>query len=226
MKLIYVILLSFLCSSLAGQTFTEEIDKDLHTAFVVINDSSKGFDEDAIRRHAIQNGVHGVELFNYMQQRRRDFIYQKYFKPGRPSFYLPQDFEPAYNHSNGKPIGGGAQVMVAPCVNEGFENTTPGSYIGAVNAYAVQGWTLYGSNAAASSYNCASLGTPYTLGANEFNIVTTPLNFNSTTNCSFVLGNSPLGGNNVAQLNTTATWNSSRNKIATTFPVKIGRAHV
>ena len=49
MKLIYVILLSFLCSSLAGQTFTEEIDKDLHTAFVVINDSSKGFDEDAIQ---------------------------------------------------------------------------------------------------------------------------------------------------------------------------------
>ena len=212
MKKIISILLVLCTFTSVGQTITEEIDKDLQYAFGAINDSSKGFNEDVIRRHAIQSGVHGVELYNYMKQRRQDFIKQKYAL--NPNLGTPPN-----PNSNTRPVGGGAQVMVAPCVNEGFENTTPGSYIGLSNAYAVQGWTLYGSNASSSSLNCASLGTPYTLGANEFNILSTPFNFNSTTGCSFIVGNSPLGGSNVAQLNTTATWNSSRNKMATTFPV-------
>ena len=150
-----------------GQSFTPDIDS---------KDSLAGFNVNQVILFAKQNNVSGSELRNYIKQRQRDFINQKYDTP-KPNLYTPP--KPNFNT---KPIGGGAQVMVAPCVNEGFENTTPGSYIGAVNAYAVQGWTLYGSNAAASNYNCASLGTPYTLGANEFNIVTTPLNFNSTTN--------------------------------------------
>ena len=80
---------------------------------------------------------------------------------------------------NQKQIGSEAETMAAPCINEGFENTAPGTYNGAVNAYAVQGWTLYGAyaNSNAVNYNCISLGTPYNLGANEFEIVTTPLNF-------------------------------------------------
>jgi len=105
--------------------------------------------------------------------------------------------------------------------NIGFEQTTPGSYIGAANAYAVANWTLSGNyaNSASAAYNCANLGTPYNLGANEFAIVTTPLTYNSNGGgCSFILGNSPLGGTRVAKLNDN-TFNYARNKIATTFNV-------
>jgi len=105
--------------------------------------------------------------------------------------------------------------------NLGFEQTTPGTYIGAGNAYAVAGWTLSSNyaNSASANYNCASLGTPYNLGANEFAIVSTPLTYNSTGGgCSFILGNSPFGGNRVAKLNDN-NFNYARNKISTTFNV-------
>ena len=205
-KLITFLFALFTLTSIS-QTFTPDMDRI---------DSLAGFNKAQVITYAKQNGVEGQELRNYIKQKERDFIYEKYLKPGRPSFYLPQDFEP--NHSNGKQIGSGAQVMVAPCVNEGFENTPPGAYNGVANAYAVQGWTLYGNYANNAGYNCNALGTPYNLGANEFNIVTTPLNFNGS-NCSFVLGNSPFGGTRVAKLNSGQNANYSRNKMAQTFPV-------
>lgn len=105
--------------------------------------------------------------------------------------------------------------------NLGFEQTTPGTYVGAGNAYAVAGWTLSGNyaNSASSNYNCASLGTPYNLGANEFSIVTTPLTYNSNGGgCSFILGNSPFGGTRVARIGDNVS-NYSRNKMSTTFNV-------
>lgn len=106
-------------------------------------------------------------------------------------------------------------------INLGFEQTTPGTYIGAGNAYAVAGWTLSGNyaNNAGVNYNCANLGTPYNLGANEFSIVTTPLTYNSNGGgCSFILGNSPFGGTRVARLGDNSS-NYSRNKMSTTFNV-------
>ena len=105
--------------------------------------------------------------------------------------------------------------------NLGFEQTTPGTYIGAGNAYAVTGWTLSSNyaNSASANYNCASLGTPYNLGANEFSIVTTPLTYNSNGGgCSFILGNSPFGGTRVARIGDNVS-NYSRNKMSTTFNV-------
>ena len=216
MKTIYALLFTIMTTFCFSQTFTPEID---------YYDSLKGFNQKEIVMFAKQNGVEGQELKNYVKQRERDFIKDKYFKPGRPFYYIDQDFtgkpnfdptsEPNYN---GKQVGGPLFLMVAPCVNEGFENTTPGAYNGAANAFAVQGWTLYGNYATNAGYNCNSLGTPYNLGANEFNIVTTPLNFNGS-NCSFVLGNSPFGGTRVAKLNSGQNANYSRNKMAQTFPV-------
>jgi gliding motility-associated-like protein len=106
-------------------------------------------------------------------------------------------------------------------INLGFEQTTPGTYIGAGNAYAVSGWTLSGNyaNNAGVNYNCANLGAPYNLGANEFSIVTTPLTYNSNGGgCSFILGNSPFGGTRVARLGDNVS-NYSRNKMSTTFNV-------
>jgi gliding motility-associated-like protein len=103
--------------------------------------------------------------------------------------------------------------------NIGFEQTAPGTYIGAGNAYAVASWTLSGNYANTAGYNCANLGTPYNLGSNEFAIVSTPLTYNSNGGgCSFILGNSPFGGTRVARLNNN-TSNYARNKIATTFNV-------
>ena len=103
--------------------------------------------------------------------------------------------------------------------NLNFEQTAPGTYIGAGNAYAVAGWTLSGNYANNAGYNCANLGTPYNLGANEFAIVSTPLTYNSSSGgCSFILGSSPFGGTRVAKLNDN-TFNYARNKIATTFTV-------
>ena len=198
----------------------------LKSQIVTSNDSLKGFNKNEIITYAKQNGVEGQELRNYVKQKERDFINQKYYKTGRPSNYLPQDFTPNKNPiyeppSNGKLLGNSANVLVAPCVNEGFENSIPGPYIGPANALGVQGWTLYGAYATAQNvnYNCSSLGTPYTLGANEFSIVTTPFNYAATLGgCSFVIGNSPFGGTKVARLNDN-TNNYSRNKMAQTFPV-------
>ena len=198
MKTIYTILLAIFGFSLLGQTFTPDMDNV---------DSLAGFNTAEVINYAKQNGVQGKELRDYVKQRQRDFVRDRYYK-SNPIHETP---------INGKLLGNPGQVMVAPCVNEGFENTPPGNYVGAANATAVQGWTLYGSTAGNANYNCASLGTPYTLGANEFQIVTTPLNF-SGSGCNFVLGNSPFGGTRVAKLNDNNA-NSARNKIAQTFPV-------
>ncbi len=105
--------------------------------------------------------------------------------------------------------------------NINFEQTAPNTYNGSANAYAVTGWTLYGNyaNSNTANYNCANLGTPYNLGANEFAIVSTPLTYNSNGGgCSFILGNSPFGGTRVARLGDN-TSNYSRNKMSTTFNV-------
>jgi len=190
----------------------------------IFNDSLKGFDKNQVVLYAKQNGVEGQELYNYIKQRQRNFIKEKYFKLGRPFYYLPQDFSPTENPTHeppisGKLLGGPGNVLVAPCVNEGFENTAAGSYNGAANAFAVQGWTLYGNYATNAGYNCNSLGSPYNLGANEFSIVTTPINYAATLGgCSFVIGNSPFGGVRVARMGDN-TSNYARNKIAQRFPV-------
>jgi len=103
--------------------------------------------------------------------------------------------------------------------NINFEQTPSGTYNGSGNAYAVTSWTLYGNYATNAGYNCANLGTPYNLGANEFYIVNTPLTYNSSSGgCSFILGNSPFGGTQVAKIGDN-TANYSRNKMATTFNV-------
>ena len=39
--------------------------------------------------------------------------------------------------------------------NINFEQTTPGTYVGAGNAYAVANWTLSGNYANNAGYNCA-----------------------------------------------------------------------
>ena len=80
-------------------------------------DSLVGFNANAVISYAKQSNVNGSELRNYIKQRHKDFITQKYY---------PKSSSVTQTQSNHKPIGGGAQVMAAPCVNEGFENTPSG----------------------------------------------------------------------------------------------------
>lgn len=209
MKSILLSILMILSVSISGQSFTPEI---------YTQDSLIGFNTNEIIIYAKQNGVNGSELRNYVRQRQRDFISQKYYPKTIPVYTTSPT-------PTQKPTGGPVVINAAPCVNEGFENTPVGTYNGASNAYAVQGWTLYGeyANSTASAYNCLSAGTPYNLGANEFQIVSTPLTFNGS-NCSFILGNSPFGGTRVAKLNSGQSSNYSRNKIAQNFPVTTANA--
>ena len=89
-----------------GQTFTPDMDNV---------DSLAGFNTAEVINYAKQNGVQGKELRDYVKQRQRDFVRDRYYK-SNPTYEAP---------INGKLLGNQGQVMVAPCVNEGFENTAP-----------------------------------------------------------------------------------------------------
>ena len=108
MRKIKSILLSVLLivtATVTGQTFTPDMN---------YQDSLVGFNTNAVISSAKQSNVTGSELRNYVRQRQADFIKQKYY-PVKTVTQTP--IQPSTKH-----IGGGAQVMVAPCVNEGFES--------------------------------------------------------------------------------------------------------
>ena len=117
-----------------------------------------------------------------------------YYKPNNPiENSIPE------SPSNTKQVGGPLFLMAAPCVNEGFENTPSGSYVGATNSLAVQGWTLW-------SATVSSCGTPnWQPGATEFSVFTTPIINFPLGGCgsgnTMNIGNSPLGGTQVVQMN-------------------------
>jgi hypothetical protein len=92
--------------------------------------------------------------------------------------------------------------------NIGFESTAPGAYTGSTS---ISGWTL---SSRTTPGNCSTSNT-WTGGSSECVIVSTPLlSFPYVGN----IPNSPLGGSNIAVLNT-ATPNSSSTKLAQTISV-------
>jgi hypothetical protein len=91
-------------------------------------------------------------------------------------------------------------------LNLGFESSTPGAYTA---SNSISGWTLSSQTA-----TCGT-STPWTAGSSEFSIIATPIvSFPTIGN----IGNSPLGGNNVARINN-STANSFRTKLVQTFSV-------
>lgn len=175
-------------------------------------DSLKGFDEAKIKAELLAIGLGGQEFQGHLLHLKREYINNKY----NIGLKLPVVNVPVYNNSNsttpaagGKPIGGGNSVNLAPCVNEGFESTTPGAY---TTSNAVTGWTI-----TSTSNNGVCPRTSWTAGSNEFSIVATPI-----LGVPFIgtLGNSPLGGNNVAKLNNN-TSNYYITKLSQTFPVSL-----
>ncbi|MEI6022210.1 MAG: hypothetical protein WCR21_13870, partial [Bacteroidota bacterium] len=180
------------------------------------NDSLKGFDENKIRIELLSRGLSSNETHGYIEILKRQFINEKFAlikvlneSPSKPDNTSTTDapIKPARNPRN---VGGGAMISVSPCVNEGFEATPVGAYIGASNSLAVTGWTL--------SSRIANGSCPFsnwTNGATEFSIVSTPiLNFPTIG----TIPHSPLGGTVVARINN-STSNTSVNRLTQSFPV-------
>ncbi|MBX3165240.1 MAG: hypothetical protein KF900_12255, partial [Bacteroidetes bacterium] len=208
----------------------------------VYGDSLKGFDENKVKSDILSHGFIQIENVYLLNQAKRNYINKKYsIGEYAPQPKLTQSVLPPQNSSpsnNSKTIGGGNQIInVAPCVNEDFELTPVGIYQGAMNAYAVAGWTIEsrtnngtcqsGPCFAPNNYVCNTNNNPWVLGSPEFEIVQTPLqnpfqSNNGATNlnaCMPWLNNSPLGGNKVAHLKNTQTPDADMTRISTEFPV-------
>jgi gliding motility-associated-like protein len=179
-------------------------------------DSLNGFDEAAARAELLGRNFAGSEYFTLMNTMKREFIWNKYqigprFAPAPP---------PQINQRPGGG-GGGNVINVAPCVNEDFELTPPGTYN---TGNAVTGWSV--TSGINGNPGVACNGQPaWTSGSPEFSIVATPIlgtpwngvagsfNINNVS-----IGASPLGGNNVARLQNSVMGNMAT-RLVSTFPV-------
>jgi hypothetical protein len=107
-------------------------------------DSLKGFDEQAVLMMAQQRGIELVDMEGFMKVHKHEFINNKYG--------IKASKVPATNNY---------KIMVANCVNEDFENSSPGApfsvpstnSITAING--INGWVSeYGNVATTSTASC------------------------------------------------------------------------
>ncbi len=162
-------------------------------------DSLDGFNEALIKTQLLNKGLYGSEFLGHLTYLKRQYIQSKYHL-GTTS--------PTLNAQSGsKGIGGFNTVNAIPCVNEGFESTSPGTYS---TANGVSGWTV--SSRIADSQCTPTLWAP---GSSEFSIVATPI---ASFSVIGAIPNSPLGGSNVALLNDFSP-NYKQTKLTQTFPV-------
>jgi gliding motility-associated-like protein len=167
-------------------------------------DSLAGFDEAASKVRLLSSYFYGAEFTHAMNTLKRQYIINKY------NLYGSISNNNSNNNSSNKQIGGPNNVFTAPCVNEDFEATAPGQYLG---ANSVNGWTVMSTN---NGFPGAACTTPLNgaAGSPEFWIVSTPLlDPNIGT-----LPNSPLGGTRVAKLQDN-NMGSLVTQIRQTFPV-------
>ena len=171
-------------------------------------DSLKGFDETKVTKEVLSIGLPGWEAQIHLHNLKRKFINQKY-SIGPDYQYMPIPVRPA---TAGKKLGTNT-VNGPPCVNEDFEATPPGQY---TTANAVNGWQI---SSRANDGSCSP--NNWTPGSNEFWIVQTPiLNWGLVGGTMGIIPQSPLGGNNVAQLNNHVN-NVSSTRITQQFPVTL-----
>lgn len=165
-------------------------------------DSLTGFEELKIKADLLAQGLMGEELLGHLDHLKRLFINSKYdLIKNQTSFYS--------GPVQGKLIGNANTTQVAPCVNEGFELSSPGVY---TVAGAVSGWTV-------SSHLTDGACTPtlWTPGSPEFSLVSTPiLAFPAIGN----IPNSPLGGTVVALMNNFIA-NYQQTRLSQNFPVTV-----
>ncbi|PBQ31131.1 hypothetical protein CNR22_04915 [Sphingobacteriaceae bacterium] len=180
-------------------------------------DSLAGFQEAKIKADLLGQGIALWEVNMKLKLLKRNYINTKFnIGPKKVPVFMPISNGKKQSTTsviNGKPIGGGGAVVNAtPCVNEDFESTLPGAY---TSSNAVTGWTVTERN-----NDDACNPTNWTGGSSEFSIVATPiLNWWGLFATMGVIGNSPLGGSNVAQLNDSLPGTTHMTKISTQFPV-------
>jgi gliding motility-associated-like protein len=177
-------------------------------------DSLKGFDENKAKTELLSLGIYGQEFQGHILHLKREFINKKYSIGPKPVLLPDRPILTGNTSSNlpsvgGKPISGNNTINLAPCVNEDFESTTAGAY---TTSNGVTGWTITSKS---NANVCPQTG--WTAGSPEFSIIATPV-----LGVPFIgtLGNSPLGGNNVAQLNDFTT-DYQMTRITQTFPVSL-----
>jgi hypothetical protein len=163
-------------------------------------DSLQGFNSSAAENSLHDKGLYGKEFYMHMARLKRDFIKTKY------------GLSPAGTTVNttitGGKKGNSSQTFGAPCVNEGFESTSPGNY---TSANAVTGWTVTSHD----YFGCITSSVNWSSGSNQFAIVATPI---TSLTAIGTLPHSPLGGTVVARLNNfTPDYKCTR--ISQTFPV-------
>ena len=175
----------------------------------VYGDSLKGFDEAVIKARVAHSNVYGTEYQLYLQTQKRAYIDKKYsigqFAP-KPALVI--------NNAPSKGKGNTNLVLSGPCVNEGFEATTPGAYTGSTNSLAINGWTVESQSTSAG----CGIGSTWNPGSPKCWILTTPLSSTGLPGLT-TLGQSPLGGSNIIQINDDITPYYLRTKISQTFPV-------
>lgn len=191
------------------QGYLSKNPKNTHQLY---GDSLKGFNEKKLTEHYLGSGVPGWEVQGHIEYLKRQFIKEKYNLNPQVQTIQPQQSVPGK-----KKKGGAAVVNVAPCVNEGFEQTAPGVYN---TANAVNGWTVESRSA-----NSTCSFTNWTQGSPAFALVATPLtNWPNTASPMGIIPNSPLGGTVVAQLNDAQTGDYEMTRISQTFPVTSSNA--
>jgi gliding motility-associated-like protein len=176
----------------------------LHSPY---GDSLRGFDEKGLTQYYMGIGLGGSELIGHIENLKRKYIKEK-FNLNTP--VVPATPAPVIT-AQGKKKGGSSTINVAPCVNEGFEQNSPGAY---TSATAVTGWTVDSRSA-----NSTCSFTDWAAGSSEFSLIATPLSNwpNSSSPITFI-PHSPLGGTVVAQLNDDINDNNMT-RIRQTFPV-------
>ncbi|PBQ30409.1 hypothetical protein CNR22_01060 [Sphingobacteriaceae bacterium] len=172
-------------------------------------DSLKGFNEAAVKTELLARLYVGEEFINVMAIRKREYINQKY-KLGR--FAPNQQTTQTQTTPKGKTSGAGASINGAPCTNEDFESTTPGTYN---TSNAVSGWVVESTSSSTCQVTCNNPAPIWVGGSPEFSIVSTPILGHPYIGN---IGASPLGGTNVAVLNDVVPG-FTVTRISTTFPV-------
>jgi hypothetical protein len=168
-----------------------------YLSYAFPSDSLVGFDEDAAKKEALDNGYFGPEYHVVMYTMKRSYINHKY----------------GYTTTSSNAKGSNPVIAAAPCINEDFE----ASPLGLVTS-TLTGWQISeGQNQyIAPGGSCSMNGCCPKFPTNNAWIVNTPLAGDPVMGTIPV---SPLGGTKVLKMNDNITFQGEVVRIQQTFPV-------
>ncbi len=219
-KLMILIMLGF-SQSLVAQfqvetTVAQSNSNKPYYMYVFPSDSLAGFNEANAQQDALNRKCFGNEFFRFLYAEKRNYINIKYSIA--PVVTNPNSNT---NYINAKPIISPTnQVNAAPCVNEGFESSLPTTLTTAAAAIGntLTGWQVTSGNTMQTPYNnCTATNNAPNPGCNFAWVRATPWVPPVNTNLGTITA-SPLGGNNVLQMNDNLAGGKAV-RIQQTFPV-------